>query len=52
MFYYLYHSLPGAKGQKIVISTALIVGILTLLFLFVFPWVSSIMQPDVIVYRG
>ena len=52
MFYYLYHSLPGKKGQKIAISIALIVGILALVFLFVFPWVASIMQPDVIVYRG
>lgn len=52
MFYYLYRSMPGKKGQKIALSVALIAAILALVFLFVFPWVASFMQPDVIVYRG
>ena len=51
MFYYLYCSMPGTKRVKIALMVGLIAVILAVIFFFVFPWLSGLMQPDTIVYR-
>lgn len=52
MLWWLYCSMPGQKRTKIALTASIVIGVIGLIFFFVFPSLSHLVEPDTIVYRN